>query len=163
MTGAILYATKYGSTRDYARWIAEATGLALHDMHRDHPDLESLNFLVIGMPVIYHRLYGRKWVLRHRDAISRKPSILFTVSGVPAGEKLDRWVADSLPSELIEHMRHIALRGRQNPKDLNLWDRTMLIIGGLTNPDRKAGREELHGFDFMDRDGIRPVVDLIER
>ena len=60
-------------------------------------------------------------------------------------------------------MRHIALRGRQNPKDLNLWDRTMLIIGGLTNPDRKAGREELHGFDFMDRDGIRPVVDLIER
>ncbi len=29
MDGAVLYATKYGSTTDYADWIGEATGRAI--------------------------------------------------------------------------------------------------------------------------------------
>ncbi len=37
----------------------------------------------------------------------------------------------------------------------------MLIVGGLTNPDPVASREELKGFDFMDRSSIGPVVELI--
>lgn len=37
----------------------------------------------------------------------------------------------------------------------------MLIIGGLANRDRKAGREELHGFDFMDKGSIAPIVERI--
>jgi len=37
----------------------------------------------------------------------------------------------------------------------------MLIIGGLKNPDRKAGKEELHGFDYMDKASIAPVVEAV--
>jgi hypothetical protein len=37
----------------------------------------------------------------------------------------------------------------------------MLIVGGLKNPDRVAGKEELRGFDFMDKSSIGPIVEAI--
>jgi hypothetical protein len=37
----------------------------------------------------------------------------------------------------------------------------MLIIGGLKNPDRKAAKEEIHGFDFMDKASIGPIIERI--
>jgi len=161
MNGLIVYASKYGSTREYAHWTAEATGLVARDFRDGHIEIKNLDFLVIGLPVIYHRLFGGKWVLRNLDALLQRPLILFTVSGAPAGEKLDTWIANSLPRSLIDHMHHVALRGRQNPKDITFFDRMMLIIAGLMNPDRQASREELHGFDFMDIDSIQPIVDQI--
>ncbi len=163
MNGAIFYATKYGSTQDYARWIAEATGLAAHDIKERCVTLDGCDFIVLGCPVIYHKLLGAKWIRQHLDTISRKPVILFTVSGAPAGKKLDGWIANSLPQDLIDRTHRFALLGRQDPMELTLLDRMMLIIGGLFNPDRKAGREELHGFDYMDKASVQPVVDLIER
>ena len=162
MNGAIFYATRYGSTGDYARWIAEATGLPAHDIDGSVTALEDYDFLVLGSPVIYHKLLFSDWVSRHLDVIMQRPVILFTVAGAPAGKKLDGWIAASLPQPLIDHARHFALRGRQNPKDLTWFDRIMLIIGGLKNRDKQAAREELHGFDYMDRDSIQPVVDFIE-
>lgn len=162
MNGAIFYATSYGSTADYANWIAEATGLPAFDINKHYSAIKDFDFLVLGSPVIYHKLLFRKWVQRNQAAMASKPVILFTVSGAPAGAKLDGWIADSLPPRLIRRMHHVALRGRQKPGELTLYDRMMLIIGRLKNPDRQAGREELYGFDFMDRDSIGPVVDLIE-
>jgi len=50
---------------------------------------------------------------------------------------------------------------RQDPRELSRFDRIMLIIGGLMNPDRKAAREETHGFDYMDKGSIRPIVERI--
>ena len=44
---------------------------------------------------------------------------------------------------------------------MNAVDRMLLIVAGLVNRDRKAGREELHGFDFMDMASIEPLVTSI--
>lgn len=163
MKGAIFYATRYGSTSQYAQWIAEATGLHAYNIEANAASIADFDFLVLGSPVIYHKLMFWKWVRRHLDAIAEKPVIVFTVSGVSAGEKLDGWIADSLPQSLIDHMHHVALRGRQDPRELSRYDRMMLIIGSLMNRDRQAAREELHGFDFMERESIGPVVELVER
>lgn len=163
MDGAIFFATKYGSTETYARWIGEATGLPVYDIRDGGSNPEAFDFVVFGTPVIYHKLMGRSWVQRHLDTLLAKPTILFSVSGAPAGAKLDGWIINSLPEPLIRHMHHVALQGRQDPKDLTWFDRMMLIVGGMFNPDRKAGREELQGFDFMDRNSIQPIVDMIEK
>jgi len=163
MKGAIFYATRYGSTGQYARWIAVATGLDAYDIDANEAAIEDYDFLVLGSPVVYHKLLFWKWVRRHFGTIAEKPVILFTVSGVSAGEKLDGWIADSLPQSLIDRMHHVALRGRQDPKELTRFDRMMLIIGSAMNRDRQAAREELHGFDFMDKESIGPVIALVER
>ena len=163
MNGAILYASKYGSTHEYADWIADATGLPIYEMKAHDADPAGFDFLVLGSPVIYYKLIAAKWMQRHLNTILDKPTVLFTVSGAPAGKKLEGWIADCLPLGLPQHMHHVALRGRQVPKDLTWFDRIMLIIGGLMNRDRKAGREERQGFDFMDKSSIAPVVALVQQ
>lgn len=162
MNGAIFYASKYGSTREYAQWISEATGLPVYDVDALGADPTAFDFLVLGSPVIYYKLIFSEWVKRHLDALQTKPIILFTVSGAPAGAKLSGWIADSLPKALTSRMHHFALRGRQIRKELTWYDWTMLTIAGLKNQDRQAAREERQGFDYMDRDSIQPVVDLIK-
>jgi len=94
--------------------------------------------------------------------IETKSIIFFTVSGAGAGPKLDDWFANSIPKQLISKTKHIALRGRQIPKELTWYDRLMLIIAAMKNPDPIARKEELHGFDYMDKSSIEPIIELVE-
>ena len=162
MKGAIFFASRYGSTAQYARWISTATGLALFDTERNNLDLTVYDFLVLGSPVIYHRLMFHNWVKRHATEIKSKPTILFSVSGAGEGQKLDDWITKSLPADILSHVRHVALRGRQSPRDLTWFDRIMLIIGGVMNRDRVAGKQEMQGFDFMNKTSIAPIIEMIE-
>ena len=163
MKGAIIYSTRYGSTAQYAQWIAEKTGLPMFDLNDEGADPSNFDFIVYGAPIIYHKVYKHRWVKNHLDELLSKPIIFFTVSGARPGKKLDGWIQKCLPASFISHAKHVALLGRQNPKELRFYDRLMLIIGGLKNPDRKAGKEELHGFDFMDSSSIDPIVKLVEQ
>ena len=160
MDGAVFYATKYGSTAEYAKWIGEATGLPVFDVKRDKADPSEFGFLILASPVIYYKLLITDWVRRNLSRLDEKPIIMVTVSGAPPGPKLDAWVGDSLPREFVSKATHIALRGRQRPKDLSFYDRTMLIIAAWKNPDPVASREEREGFDYMDKDSIAPIVAL---
>ena len=163
MNGAIVYSSKYGSTKEYAQWIGEATGLPV--IHESDPDADPANydFLVVGAPIIYYRLYNRKWLQANLSKLGKMPVILFTVSGAPPGPKLDAWLEGSLPPELASRVDHVGLRGRQNPKQLTLFDRLALKLAALRNPDPGASKEESEGFDYMDRTTIQPIIDLVEK
>jgi hypothetical protein len=39
----------------------------------------------------------------------------------------------------------------------------MLEIGGIRNPDPVAKKEELEGFDYMDKTSIKSIVELIHK
>jgi menaquinone-dependent protoporphyrinogen IX oxidase len=162
MNGAIFFSSKYGSTAQYAQWIGEATGLPVFNVKDDTIDPGKYDFLILGSPVIYFKLSIRKWVKRHLDNIENKPIIFFSVSGAPAGEKLNKWIADSLPESFISNMHHVALRGRQIPEELTYFDWIMLKIAGLANSDNEARKQEFEGFDFMDQSSIEPVLKLAE-
>jgi len=163
MDGAIFYSTRYGSTAQYAEWIAEATGLPVFNIKDKNADPSKYDFLVLGSPVIYHKLYIQKWVKKNLSIFGDKPIIFYSVSGAGPGKKLDSWMAKSFPTDFINRINHIALLGRQNPKELNLYDRVMLIIGSMLNPDPKASKEERKGFEFMDQSSITPIVEQIKQ
>lgn len=160
MGGAVLYATKYGSTAQYAEWIGEATGLPVLNVRNGGVDLEEYDFLILATPVIYYRLLITDWVQKNLSKLDGKPIVMVTVSGAPPGPKLDAWIGDSLPADFVANAKHVALRGRQIPADLTWYDRMMLIIAAWKNPDPVASEEELKGFDYMDKDSIAPVVAL---
>ena len=96
--------------------------------------------------------------------IEGKPMILFTVSGAPEGDKLNRWIANSdLPKNFISEMKHVALQGRQIPKELTWYDWIMLRIGAMKNKDPQARKEELEGFDYMDKASIQLIIELVQQ
>ena len=161
MNGAIFFSSKYGSTAQYANWIGQATGLPVYDIIYNNVDLSEYDFLILGSPIIYYKLSIHKWVKRHLARLADKPIIFFSVSGAPAGSKLDGWIADSLPEDFISRMYHVALRGRQIPKQLSWYDRMMLKIAALANKDSEARKQEFEGFDFMDKSSIEPILKLV--
>ena len=88
MNGAIFFSSKYGSTAEYAHWISDATGLPAFDVNKSGVDPSKFDFLILGSPVIYHKLMFHAWALKNAAVIKNKPTILFSVSGAGAGPKL---------------------------------------------------------------------------
>ena len=113
MKGAVLYATKYGSTAEYADWVGEATGLPVFNVRRDDVDPDSCDFLILATPVIYYKLLITDWVRRNLSKLEGKLIVMVTVSGAPPGPKLNAWVGDSLPADFVANAKHVGLRGRQ--------------------------------------------------
>jgi len=163
MNGALFFSGEYGSTAQYSGWISEATGLPIFDVNDARADPSKYEFLVLGSSVIIHKLTIRTWVKRNLAVIESKPTILFTVSGAPAGDKLDGWIADSIPQRLISKVQHVALQGRLDHKDISWLTKLILKIGAWRNEDPKAAEEELHGFDFMDKASIEPILRLVRQ
>lgn len=158
MTGAIIYDSKYGVTEQYARWIGAATGLPVHSVADPEAMPERFDFVVLGSPVIYYKVIIGPWVRGHLDALLERPVIFFTVSGRPPGAMLDRWISDSLPRAFTDHMRYSYLRGRLDVQQVSWLDRIILTISGLLEKDRVTGYRKIHGFDFVDKASIAPIV-----
>ena len=163
MSGAIFFSGQYGSTAQYSDWISEATGLPVFDVRNTKADPADYDFLVLGSSVIIHKLSIRKWIRRNLGTLENKPTILFTVSGAPAGDKLDSWIANSIPESLISKLQHVALQGRLDHRDIGWFTKLILRIGAWQNADPEAADQELHGFDFMDKASIGPILARIRQ
>lgn len=161
MRGAVFFISKYGSTAQYANWIGRETGLPVYSVRDSAADPSDYDFLVIVSPVFCFKLLIGDWVKRNLAGIGTKPVIMVSVSGAPAGPRLDAWINDSLPADLVSRMKHVALHGRQVPRDLTWSDWIMLRIGALRNPDPLSRKQELEGFDFVDKSTILPAVELV--
>lgn len=162
MKGAIFFSGKYGSTEQYAKWIGEATGLPIFHINDSTADPAEYDFLILGSSILYFKLSIRKWAMGNLDKLKGRSKILFSVSGAGPSDKLNTWVAGSLPQPLYSQMKHVALGGRLDHSKISWWLRKILWVGSLFNPDPAAGREERNGFDHMDKSGIEPIVRQIK-
>tara|TARA_R110002167_G_scaffold266779_3_gene473563 strand:- start:535 stop:1050 length:516 start_codon:yes stop_codon:yes gene_type:complete len=161
MKGAIFFSGKYGSTAQYANWIGDVTGLRVFDVNTVDADPSKYDFLVLGSSVMFYKLTINKWVKANIHGIMTKPVILFTVSGASGGPKLDGWIADCLPKDLVSRMQHSALRGRMDPNELSWGLRLIMRIGALLNPDPQSSKEERGGFDYVDKSSIEPILTMV--
>lgn len=163
MNGVIIYSGQYGSTDQYSRWISEETGLPIFRIDDPAADPSTYDFVVLGSSVMYYRASIRAWVKANWPVLRTKPLVLFTVSGAPAGPQLDGWIAKSFTPEVLARMEHFALRGRLDYGHLSWWLRLLLKIEAMANRDPEAKRQAMHGFDYLDRSAIEPIVRLIQQ
>ena len=162
MKAAIIYSGKYGSTRQYADWLREETGIPVFPALKKVPDLADLDFLILGSSIVVGAPTLKKWLFRHWDAIRHKPVLLFTVSGTEPGHPdLISWLNIHLSPEMLAHFKYVPLRGRLEVKALPWWVRTLLKLAARMSKDPEAGRRMIEGFDYMDRDSLKPILDWI--
>ena len=158
MKGAIFFSGKYGSTHEYANWIAEATGLQVFDISKSDVNPFKFDYVVLGSSIIYFRLSMKKWLYANKNFLVGKPIVLFSVSGAPAGKKLNNWVRNSIPKSLKAGIEHFSLRGRLDHSKVAWPIRLSLKIGAFFNRDPDASKDERYGFDYVDRNTIDPIV-----
>ncbi|MEZ0367892.1 MAG: flavodoxin domain-containing protein [Candidatus Sericytochromatia bacterium] len=128
MSGLILYMGKYGSTSQYASWLAEDTGFEVVDLYRTpRPDLGNPEQVILGSSVHCGMLRIAGWINRNWPWLSQRQVFLFSVSGLtPESPLLSRLIHVNLGSRVWTHLHYHALPGRLIQSELDPLDRWLL-------------------------------------
>ena len=165
MSGLIVYASKYGSTAEYASLIAEKLGTkALRASEASPEAVSGADFLILGSPIYAYSVLPEmeEFLAQYREALGEKPLAAFVVCGDtmwnPKAEeggnknlvKLTRLLpVDPFSSAIFGgRMRMEELDDEDGPKIRAFYEK----IG--RSPD---------GFDRMEPDHVDPFVDRINK
>lgn len=166
MATLVVYETKYGSTKQYAEWIAAEIGAELkHVSDIAVTDLARFDRVIIGGYLHMGKIVGVKFLLDEWNVLRNKKVILFTVSGAGPGPAEEKFYTDNVPADIREKIVHFGLLGRA--MDLDLKDRflvtvpqTMLYLKYLFNrtPENKAAYEGFKPFDGVKKQNLEPLL-----
>ena len=118
--------------------------------------------LVLGTSIIVGKPTLTAWLKAHWPELQDKKLLIFSVSGTAPGHPdLDIWMQKHLGDELASGMAYIALRGRLKLSQLPWWERWMLRLVGKVSKDPDVKQRMIHGFDFMDRAKLRPILEWV--
>ena len=172
MKTLVLYTSKYGSTKQYAEWIAEELGTISRPLAAvTADDVAACNTLVIGCYVRMGKLMGAEFLAQHWDALQHIHVVLFSVAAAPS-ESLERakWFEESVPPHIRAQITHVPLRGRV--RNLDLKDRAiiampkfMLWLKCVFKPTaaNKAALSGFRPFDAVRRDTLGPVIEAVRK
>jgi menaquinone-dependent protoporphyrinogen IX oxidase len=171
---SIIYQGKYGTTRQYAEWIAEDTGASLFETKRVKlKDIIDSDVVVFGGGLYATGIMGIKFLERHYSSLKGKRIIVFSV-GASAGTEKDRATvqAVNLCPEMWERVKYFHLRGALNYPAMNAWDKFLmgLLITTLKiKPEGKRDEETRamiatygKNTSFMDRRSLEPLLAAIK-
>ena len=126
--GIILYQSKYGATRKYARWLQQATGFDCVETKKARAsDLGRYETVVLCGGIYASGIAGAPFLRRHADALAGKKLAVFCVGASPYDE------------HALEEVRARNLSGGLSDVPLfygrGAWDE-----GGMTFVDRNLCR-----------------------
>lgn len=163
----VTYASKYGTTKRYAQWIAEDLACDFRDSREVNAELlKSYDILIHGGGLYAGGLSGIQTIVKNYDAISNKRIILFScgladpedpenVAHIEAGlEKV-------LTPEMREKIRQFHLRGGIDYSRLGLTHKAMMAM--LRRVMLKKGYDNLRSEDQMMLDTYGGTVDFTNR
>ncbi|MDY3282179.1 flavodoxin domain-containing protein [Dysosmobacter sp.] len=173
----VTYASKYGSTERYARWIAAALDCPCKEVREvREEDLARCGVLIHGGGLYAGGLSGIRVVTDHAAALAGKPVVVFSCGlADPAdpvnAERIEAGVSRALGPELSARVRQFHLRGAIDYQRLNPLHRAMMAM--LRKSALKKGYENLRDedrlmvdtygrrVDFTDEASIAPLLAYI--
>jgi menaquinone-dependent protoporphyrinogen IX oxidase len=167
---AVLYKSKYGTTRQYAEWIAEETGGTLFALPKVRvSDLEGYDTIVIGGGIYAGSIQGMKFLTKNFAALASKRLIAFAVGSSIVTEKNTEEIRDkAFPPEMRNSLRFYKLRGGLDYPHMGFLDRTLMkmLVGMLRKKPEGEWDEETRGIienygktvSFIDRAAIAPIA-----
>lgn len=165
MKGIIIYQGTYGSTKQYAQWIAEELNFNCFPASEwKNAPVEEYDTVVVGSSVKMGSLSIKKWLNRNWPRLQNRKVVLFSVSGTGPDEKgvLQDIQDKSIPSEIQKKISFFSFRGRQEMKKFPAPVRFILKMLASTSKDPNMKKFLASDWDFVDRDSIAPLVDSIK-
>lgn len=155
MNAIVVYESRYGSTQQYAEWIADeadADVVAADDIEIEA--LEDYDIIVFGGWVHAGKLRGANLIADHWDRLQGKHVAVFSVSGKPPdSEDVRQALENALPEKIRDEVECFSIPGRLIYSNLRLVDRLLLTV---------AGRHGVE-FDGVEKSNIIPIVQFLRR
>ena len=148
----ILYRTKYGSTEQYARWIAEeirADLVKIEDFDTARFDLYST--IIIGSPTYMGKIQTKDFLEKNWDALKTKPVFLFNTGLFPKESPESKKSFEMIPAHIRDRIEYIKLPGQIDRKKLKFTEK---MIARIVKTDIS---------DKFSKDQIVPIVDWAKK
>lgn len=171
----VIYESKYGYTRRYAKWIADALSCPVFERKKFRSrDFSKYEVIIYGGGLYAGGISGIKTLTQNRHNLSGKKVILFTCGLADPGKpdnisSIRKSLAKVLSKEMLEHIHIFHLRGGIEYSRLNFVHRTMMSMlrkmllkkdpGKLSEEDRQLLATYGKCVDLTDRKSIQPLVE----
>ena len=163
VNGVVLYRGKYGATQQYAKWLGLETGFPVFNLAKEKVNPTEFDFIILGSAVYAGRYYIVDWLNKNWPLLKDKPLVLFTVSGTaPDHPDIKNYFNENLKSEMREKITYFPLRGKLDLNDLNWLMRLFFKMAAKSEKDEAARLRMKHGFDYVKKENIDPVLEAAE-
>ncbi|WP_035292230.1 flavodoxin domain-containing protein [Clostridium sp. KNHs214] len=171
---AVIYKSKYGSTKKYAQWIADEVKGNLFDASEIKVEmLKEYDTIVYGGGLYASGISGISLITKNFDIIKDKKIIVYTV-GLASTDKKEVFapiIEKNFPKEIINNIKFFHFRGGIDYKKLSLVHKAMMAMlkkvvskkpeDKLTDDDKGLLATYGDKVDFTDRSAIVPLVNYI--
>lgn len=171
----VIYKSKYGSTKRYAKWIAEGVnGDLIESSKVKSEDLKKYDTIVFGGFLHAVGISGVKIITENFKNIADKSLIVFAVGCTPEREKdIEKVFSANLKGEMRGKIQCFYLRGAFNYENLDFVDKMMM--NALKIKLKKIKEEDLdedakgllecydNPVDWTDKKFIQPIVKCINK
>lgn len=172
MKTVVIYKTKYGSTKQYAEWIAEDLNCeAVDAKNMKISDLEGYDTIIYGGGLYAEVINGVSLITKNVDKLKDKKIIIFTTGITPSevheyydGEVIEKNFKNGVP----ENVKIFNFLGKMKQDELSLPHKAALkalkkIMSAKENPtEMEKMLIEFCDFDgdFSDRKCIKELVEF---
>lgn len=167
---AVVYKTKYGSTKKYAEWIAKTLDADLFNVAVIHAmELQNYRTIILGGGLYASGILGSDFITKNYDLLKDKNIVVFTVG--LANPKLTDYsniIEKNFPPEIRKAVRIFHLRGAIDYKNINLKHKAMmsLLVKKVSRIDEKDRDDEMNQMldtygqtvDFTDEASIAELI-----
>ncbi len=155
MKPAIIYFTKWGATRQYAEWIAEALpNIDLIDANRADPNPSPYDVIIIASRVFMGKIAANSFLASKWDILKDKKVYLLVVGVSPEGDKDSRTQYEMIP----EHIRN-GLAGYKKVTGVIDLDKLNLVLKKIFAAAVKKGTIKTGG---LAKEEVAPVIEWLK-
>lgn len=159
MNAVVLYRSKYGSTKQYAEWIAEELGADIFSADTfGKEQFARYDTVIFGAPVFGGAILGVAAVSGNMDILEKKRLVVFTVgiTSPDAEKNLADLHAKNFPPALQKHAETFHFRGALEAEKLTFGHKVLLkmINSSMRN---KLDMHQNH----VSRENILPLIDAV--
>lgn len=171
---AVVYTSKYGTTRQYAQWIAEETGADLYEQDGcSVKDLADYDILVFGGAIHAGGILGIRWLQKNFKHLADKKIVTFAVGLNVNDQAIQQECREINFVKKIAELPCYFLRGGYDPSKASGMDKKLMgvvrkMIAGknpalMTESERELLEAIETGADYTDHQSIKELVDAIQK
>lgn len=171
---AVVYKSRYGSTRKYAEWIAESLEADLFEESEIRgSELKGYSTIIYGGGLYASGINGISLLTKNFQSVKDKKLIVFTV-GLASPEDTSIYkpiIEKNIPAEMRSGIKFFHFRGAMDYSALNVMHKGMMamlktIVANKseekkTEEDRQMLETYGHKVDFTDKNSIAPLVEYV--
>lgn len=173
MKGIIIYKSKYGATKKYAKWLSESTGFPCVTVKEaDMNKVSECDVVIVGGGVYASGVNCTSFLKKNIEKLKGRKVIVYTCAASPFDQKFfDELKKLNMKDDLAEIPLYYC-RGAFDMKSMTFADRTLcrMLMKAVAKKDPKDWElweaalmecREDEGRDWTDRSYLTPILEAI--